>query len=84
MKKMDKAYLKFNALLDGEQRKLYDRIKKLEMSHKRMRSLLKMSLKLIDHAYSHIDPIQLHIDCVYLHKRLTCELYGLENYKGIE
>lgn len=84
MKKIDRAYLKFNTLLDDEQKKLSDKIKKLEMSHKRMRSLLKMSLKLIDRAYGDVDPLQLHIDCMYLHKQLTCELNGLENYKGIK
>lgn len=74
-----KALAKVHGIIDGETKKLSDKVKNLTLSHKRMRKLLKMCLIHVDSLFSgsFITWDELH----FLHKRLTLELYGLEGYK---
>lgn len=79
-----KTLAKVHGIIDDETQKLSDKVKNLTLSHNRMRALLKMSLKLLDGIFGHMDLNQAYEDAVYLHKRITLELYGLENYKGLK
>lgn len=72
-----KALAKVHGLIDEETKKLSDKVKNLTLSHNRMRNLLKMTLKMLEGEF-YLE------DMEYLHKRITLELYGLENYKGMK
>lgn len=75
--KYSKEFKILNRILDDDYRKLSDKYKKLKLSHKRARSLLKLVLKMLESEF-YLEDMQ------YLHKRITLELYGLENYKGMK
>lgn len=72
-----KGFAKINKFLDEDYQKLSDKVKDLELSHNRMRKLLKMTLKMLESEF-YLEDMQ------YLHRRITLELYGLENYKGLK
>lgn len=72
-----KEFKRMNRLLDMDYNQLYDKYHDLELSHNRMRNLLKMTLKMLEGEF-YLE------DMEYLHKRITLELYGLENYKGLK
>lgn len=72
-----KALAKAHGIIDEETKKLSDKVKNLTLSHNRMRNLLKMTLKMLEGEF-YLE------DMEYLHKRITLELYGLENYKGLK
>lgn len=72
-----KEFKKMNRLLDMDYNQLSDKVKDLKLSHNRMRNLLKMTLKMLEGEF-YLE------DMEYLHKRITLELYGLENYKGLK
>lgn len=81
-----KTLAKVHGIIDDETKKLSDKVKELELSHNRMRKLLKMFLCFVETVYE-IDKefdVGLSQLCEYLHKRITLELYGLENYKGLK
>ena len=76
-----------NSFLDEETQKLSDKVKNLTLSHNRMRKLLKMCLKYIEgkeELFAFLGPSLKDAETEYLHKRITLELYGLENYKGLK
>lgn len=78
-----KALAKAHGLIDEETKKLSDKVKNLTLSHNRMRNLLKMTLSAID-KWRYSDDEDCIDDFIYLRKRITLELYGLENYKGLK
>lgn len=71
-----KTLAKVHGIIDDETKKLSDKVKNLTLSHNRMRNLLKMTLEFLESGC--------FCDMCYLHKRITLELYGLENYKGLK
>lgn len=81
-----KALAKAHGLIDEETRKLSDKVKELKLSHNRMRKLLKMFLCFVETVYETDKEFNVGLSqlCEYLHKRITLELYGLENYKGLK
>lgn len=74
--KYSKEFKIMNRILDDDYNKLSDKYKNLKLSHNRMKNLLKMTLDFIESGCP--------CDVLYLHKRITLELYGLENYKGMK
>ena len=79
--KLKKKYVKEQSTCNyDEYEKLSDKVKNLTLSHNRMRKLLKMTLVLLETV-----PCTLIVpDMQYIHKRITLELYGLENYKELK
>ena len=72
-----KSLAKVHGIIEEETQELCDKIHILKLSHNRMRKLLKMVLKMLESEF-YLE------DMEYLHKRITLELYGLENYKGLK
>ena len=60
--------------------KLSDKLKILELSHNRERKLLRMCQQFLEDFYF----VAPSFSAEYLHKRITLELDGLENYKGLK
>lgn len=86
-RELAKALAKVHGIIDEETQKLSDKVKELKLSHNRMRKLLKMSLKYIEgkeELFAFLSPSLKDAETEYLHKRITLELYGLENYKGLK
>lgn len=79
-----KTLAKVHGIIDEETQKLSDKVRKLKLSHNRMRSLLKMSKNFVESLRMYNCPADLWKSAEYLHERLTLELYGLGGYQGLK
>lgn len=78
------SLLKVEKSLNDDFQELCDRFHDLELSHNRSKKLLRMSKFFLEQLNFYACPADLWEKAEYLHRRLTLELDGLENYEGLK
>lgn len=78
------ALLSVEKSLNEDFKELCDSFHNLELSYNRSKKLLRMSKFFLEQLNFYACPVDLWEKAEYLHRRLTLELDGLEDYKGLK